>query len=115
MKRLAIRLGVPEEKIRLETRSRTTYEGAVEVKQMVGGQSILLVTSAGHLPRSIALFRGQGLNVTPYPCGYSARHRTDSVELTVFDFLPRVEALQISTDSIVELVGMWVYRVLGKV
>jgi uncharacterized SAM-binding protein YcdF (DUF218 family) len=114
MKRLAVRLGVPESIILVETRSRTTYEGAIEIGQVLGGQSILLVTSANHMPRALALFRKHGLDVTPYPCGYFVRHRSDNPNMTVFDFFPRVDSLQISTYAISEIVGMWVYRAAGK-
>lgn len=33
-------------------------------------KSILLVTSAYHMPRALAVFRRQGLQVTPVPCNY---------------------------------------------
>ncbi|MER3424139.1 MAG: hypothetical protein C4293_13880 [Nitrospiraceae bacterium] len=114
MKHLAVRLGVPDEAIVIENRSRTSYENAVETKKLLGNQSILLVTSATHIPRAVALFRRQGLNVTPAPCGYLARHRVDVWEVTLFDFLPQVSALQLSTNAISEMVGMWVYRLAGK-
>lgn len=114
MKHLALRLGVPDEAIEIENRSRTTYENAVETKKLLGNQSILLVTSASHIPRAVALFRKQGLNVTPAPCGYLARHRVDVWEMTLFDVLPQVSALQVSTNAIEEMAGMWVYRLAGK-
>lgn len=114
MKQLAMRLGVPEDAILAETRSRTTYEGAVELSRMVGGNSVLLVTSAYHIPRALALFRKQGIITTPAPCGYSARNRTDHVEVTLFDFLPSVHALESSTYAISEFVGIAVYRAAGK-
>ena len=67
MKQLAAKLGVPEGAMLIETRSRTTYEGAVEVQRLVGGKSVLLVTSASHIPRALGLFRKQGIDTTPAP------------------------------------------------
>ena len=71
MKRLAIRLGVPEQAIVLDDRSRTTYENAAGTKRLLGQSSVLLVTSASHMPRAAALFRKQGFDVTPAACNYT--------------------------------------------
>jgi uncharacterized SAM-binding protein YcdF (DUF218 family) len=116
MKRWAQRLGVPETAILLEDRSRTTYENAVYTKRILGDASVLLVTSASHLPRAMALFRKQGLRVTPYPCGYRVRHRPADGwdELTVFHFIPDVWSLDKTTDAVIEMAGFLLYRLAGK-
>jgi uncharacterized SAM-binding protein YcdF (DUF218 family) len=115
MKRLAVRLGVPEKAIVIEDHSRTTYENAVETKRIIGARPALLVTSASHLPRAAALFQKQGLDITPVPCGYSAKDRTDEPwKLNLFDLIPNVTALDISTNAIQEHVGILVYRAMGK-
>jgi uncharacterized SAM-binding protein YcdF (DUF218 family) len=114
MKQLATRLGVPEEAVLIENRSRTTYEAALEASRIIGKKSILLVTSASHMRRSLALFRKQGMDATPFPCGYYARDRGDALDITPFDFLPEVHALVISTNAISEMVGILVYRAIGK-
>jgi uncharacterized SAM-binding protein YcdF (DUF218 family) len=115
MKRLAIRLGIPEHAIVIENRSRTTYENAVETKRLIGAKPVLLVTSASHLPRAAALFRRQGIEVTAVPCGYLAKDRTDEPwRVNPFDLLPNVTALEISTNAIQEHIGIVVYRAMGK-
>lgn len=115
MKRLAIRLGVPEDAILVEDRSRTTYESAVQTSRLLGPSSILLATSAYHLPRSVALFRQEGLLVTPYPCSYGATNRPgDLSDLNPLDFIPSVGALLTSTYAIDELAGIIVYRLARK-
>ncbi|MGH7231903.1 MAG: YdcF family protein [Nitrospiraceae bacterium] len=114
MQQLAIRLGVPEEATAVEVRSRNTYEGALEVGRLVGGKSVLLVTSASHMPRALGLFKKQGIDTTPSPCGYESRHRSTVMDVTVFDFLPQSHALDISTNAISEIVGIAVYRAIGK-
>ena len=115
MKRLALRLGVPEEAIVVEDRSRTTYENAVEVKGILGHASILLVTSASHVPRAVALFRKQGLETTASPCGYLAKDRPWSGwDPDPFDLIPEIEALRKSTIAIAEVVGTIVYWTIGK-
>ncbi|MEK6617946.1 MAG: YdcF family protein [Nitrospirota bacterium] len=115
MKRLALRLGVPEEAIIVEDRSRTTFENAVEVKGILGRDSILLVASASHVPRAVGLFRKQGLETTPSPCGYRVKDRPgEGWDVNPFDLLPEVGALRKSTTAIDEIVGTIVYWASGK-
>ncbi len=115
MKRLARRLGVPDGAIAVESSSRTTYENAVETERLLGKASVLVVTSASHIPRALALFRKQGLNAEGYPCGFKAKDRPgDAGEMTPFDFIPTLGALQVSTQAINELVGIVAYWTAGK-
>ena len=115
MKRLARRLGVPEETILIEDQARTTYENALATKRLIGSASILLVTSASHIPRALGSFRKQGLDATSYPCGYSVKNRpSESWRGRLFALLPEVQAFEKSTKATVVLVGMLVYWVTGK-
>ena len=115
MKRLVHRLGVPDQAILLEERSRNTYENAVNAKQLFHGRSILLVTSAYHLPRAVAIFARQGFQVTPVPCGYETRDRPGQGfdRLNVMDFLPSYRALEMTTHAVDELAGIMVYWIAG--
>ena len=66
-------MGVPSERVLYERAARTTYENAILSASVPGvdkNQPWLLVTSASHMPRSMALFRAAGWNVTPYPVGF---------------------------------------------
>ncbi len=115
MARLASRLGVPEEAITLETRSRTTYENAVHTRRLLGESAVVVVTSASHVARATALLRKVGLRAEGYPCGYRARGRPgDLGNLSPIDFIPQVGALEGSTAAITELVGTFVYWLIGK-
>ncbi|MET0516132.1 MAG: YdcF family protein [Nitrospiraceae bacterium] len=115
MRRWALRLGVPGNAILTEERSRNTYENAANARHLLGKGSILLVTSALHLPRSVALFKKQGFSVTPVPCGYEARDRPGEGldHLALLDFLPSVHALSISTHAVDEFAGLLVYWIAG--
>ncbi|WP_417782320.1 YdcF family protein [Terasakiella pusilla] len=56
-----------------EDQSRNTYENGVYTKAMLprgGTGPWLLVTSARHMPRSVAVFRKQGISVLPYPVDF---------------------------------------------
>lgn len=116
MKRWALRLGVPESVIQVEEHSRTTYENAVQTKALLGPARILLVTAAYHLPRAVGLFEKQGFTVTPVACGYEATHHPQQAweQKTLFDFIPTVRALLVSTEAIDEVAGILVYWITGK-
>ena len=67
-------LGVPRQALWLESQSRNTYENARNARaflEPLGIRRILLVTSASHMPRSVALFEKQGFEVIPAPADFS--------------------------------------------
>ena len=116
MKRWAERLGVSSGVMVVEDHSRNTYENAIETKRLLGPVSILLVTSASHLPRATAVFSKQGFRVTPVPCDFLAPNRPeDSFQgLDVFDVLPNYRAIEQTTDAVTELAGIAVYWLTGE-
>ena len=66
-------LGVPRDRITLETKSRNTAENAVFTKRLIApkpGEHWLLVTSALQMPRAIGAFRQAGFPVEAYPVDY---------------------------------------------
>ena len=97
--------------VQIETRSRTTYENAVETRKLLHDRArIALVTSAMHMPRSMALFRQQGLDATAFPCEFLV----GPPESSVMAYLPDVKYLEQSTLAINEWVGLGLYRLAGK-
>ena len=73
MAQLLTELGVPDDAILRESKSRNTHENAVEVWALLeplGIRRILLVTSAMHMPRSVAIFERQGFEVIPAPTDF---------------------------------------------
>ena len=67
---VALELGIPDKDIVVENKSRDTAHEALLVQKIVGKDPFVLVTSASHMPRSVALFRKQGMNPIPAPAGY---------------------------------------------
>jgi len=70
-------LGVPEEKILVETRSINTTQNAkfsADILREHGLTQPLLVTSAFHMNRAMLNFQKQGINCTAYPADYSVTH-----------------------------------------
>ncbi len=77
--RLATTLGVDPERIDLEESPRNTAEEAARVRARVGDDSVVLVTTALHMPRAVRIFEEAGLTVVPSPTGYRAQARGRSI------------------------------------
>ncbi len=73
MARIAVLLGVKPEDITLERDSRDTEQEAAIIAKMVGARQFILVTSAAHMPRSVALFKKHGLQPIPAPADYQVK------------------------------------------
>jgi uncharacterized SAM-binding protein YcdF (DUF218 family) len=72
MAHVAKELGVDENDIILESQSKDTKDEAQLIKPLVKKERFILVTSASHMPRSIALFKKLGMNPIPAPTGHRA-------------------------------------------
>jgi len=117
----AQKLGVPAERIVRSEGPRNTAEEAIAMAKIGrerGWHSLLLVTSATHLPRAAATFRRlSGLEIVPVACdfqltalGQSGRPTPESLLL---DLLPSAGALASTTTSLKELLGLGMYRLRG--
>lgn len=105
-------LGVPDERMRFESESRNTYENAVNAYKLVQpkpGQVWLLVTAAGHMPRSVGVFRRAGWHVTPWPVSY---HISTGPDLW-YDASSLVR-LQEFEASLREWLGLLAYWLMGR-
>lgn len=72
-KRVLMSLGIPEEKILVETKSINTSQNACYSADILREQGLahpILVTSAFHMKRSVLNFEKQGIEVTPFPTDY---------------------------------------------
>jgi len=85
MRGMALRLGLPEDKVIAETTSRTTFENLANLARLLPagqGRRIGLVTSAVHMPRSHRVFVQQFPQdtVVPIPVYYTYDPRGWSVD-----------------------------------
>src|SRR6516165_1721764 len=96
-------LGVAHERITAEEQSRNTIENAVFSRLLADpkpGERWVLVTSAAHMPRAIAVFRAAGFPIEAYPVDYRTRDRNDAARLQAS--LP--EGLEMTDQAIHEWV-----------
>lgn len=113
-------MGVPSSAVVLERESLTTYENAVKTKEILderGIEQILLVTSAVHMPRSLWIFKKQGINAIPAPTDFIANPPIDSSRQTfhsaVVRSIPQADNLQRVTRVCKEYIGIVVYWLRG--
>jgi len=107
--------GVPEDAIIQEPESLNTYQNAAKTKRLFDKQklkSILLVTSAFHMPRALATFRAAGIHAIPSPTGF---HINTEKKFTLLDILPDAGALNGTTLAMKEYLGWVVYWILGRI
>jgi len=109
MQRLLVSLGVQEELIAIESNSRNTFDSAVHLQDRIKDRGFILVTSAGHMPRSVAAFRQMGMNPTPAPTDYLAK-------MTPFEtnYLPNSNNLMRADLALHEYLGLMWYRITGR-
>lgn len=114
-------MGVPRDAILLESRALNTYENAVYSKEILDRRNIdkiILVTSASHMPRSLAIFKKQGINAIPAPTDFlvSDRNLTEnkfSTESQILSFFPNTESLDRTTQAFKEYIGTYIYQLRG--
>lgn len=122
MARVLELMEIPRDAMWLQTRSKNTYEDALYSSQMLkenGVETVLLVTSAQHMPRSVALFRHQGIEVIPAPVDYTVTQsnwdnlfRFD-LQTTLVNLVPQSGSMSLVSSVLKEYIGMWVYHLRG--
>ena len=76
---VAISLGVREENLLLESVSKDTEEQAQNIQKIAKRQEIdkfVLVTSASHMPRAVALFNSFGMHPVPAPIDFQVKNQS---------------------------------------
>lgn len=106
MQRFLLDMGVPASAMLLEESSRTTRQNAQFASDLLAGRGIgevILVTSALHMSRAVALFRARGLKVIPV----AADHSVGNMPAWRL-WLPSAAALDDSGQAFKELIGRMV-------
>lgn len=115
LQRMFIESGVAPQDLLVEPISRNTYENALYSKHWIDSLHLqgpfLLITSAQHMRRSEAVFKKANIAFTSFPCDYQ---QID--EHFVFDkhVIPNLKTMAQWTLLLKEMVGYWVYKLMGK-
>ena len=110
--RFFVALGIPKDRLVLEDQARNTAENAdltAGLLKDVDG-TIVMVTSAFHMPRSVGLFRKAGAVVLPWPTDY----RSTGDEGLAVDVSNPLDNLMTTSTAMREWIGLAVYHWTGK-
>jgi uncharacterized SAM-binding protein YcdF (DUF218 family) len=120
MANLLTEIGIPRSAILLEPDSLNTYQNAVNTRQILQQRNlkrVLLVTSALHMPRSLAIFKKQGINAIPAPTDFLVTEllldEPNSSEGFILNVLPEIDRTQRFTQALKEYIGFVIYRLKG--
>jgi uncharacterized SAM-binding protein YcdF (DUF218 family) len=106
--------GIDTAEVIIENKSKNTRENALYTKKAMDEagleSNIILVTSAYHMPRSVAIFEKAGFYVIPAPTGFFAN---DFISAKPLRWLPSSGAMLDSSVALREYFGMIAYRIMG--
>lgn len=106
--RYAVTLGVAPDDIVIERESWDTVDQARILRDMLGDEPFLVVTSASHMPRTMALLEAQGLNAIAAPTDYAIDASTlvhwDAPRL--YRLYPDARSLWRSERAVYEYLGL---------
>jgi uncharacterized SAM-binding protein YcdF (DUF218 family) len=108
-------IDMPDSALIIESQSKNTYENAINTKKILDSLNMsgpmLLVTSAYHMPRALAVFKKAGFtNLTPY-----ITNKSSGVRRYTFDhlFLPNPAAAMKFDELVHEMAGYIIYKIRG--
>lgn len=105
-------MGLPKDRLILESQARNTVENARLTKAIMQpktGEHWLLVTSAFHMPRSLAVFCKAGWPMQPYAVDYRAQK--GNLLRVDWDFAKHLRNLN---QAFKEWLGLAAYKLTGK-
>ncbi|MDX8380623.1 MAG: YdcF family protein [Ghiorsea sp.] len=109
MEKKLIWLGINKTNIHTENQANTTWDNAVLTKPILDTnniKTIVLITSALHMPRSVWCFEMQGIKVISAPTDYL----TEQKDYDLRSFLPRWNVLSDSSAALHEYLGYYWYK-----
>jgi uncharacterized SAM-binding protein YcdF (DUF218 family) len=104
-------LGLDPARLTLEPQSRNTYENILFSKALTKpkpGETWLLVTSAFHMPRAVAIARKLDWPMVPWPSDYITGTHAPSADFGIG------ANLALSDYAVHEWIGLLAYRLSGK-
>ena len=102
--------GVPEGSIHIDKHAGTTYLSANNLSKMDINKDIVLITSAGHMPRAIAVFKSFGFTPVPAPTDFLTKQNIFSAT-----YLPSPQHLSNTDLAIHEYIAIIWYKLTDKI
>jgi uncharacterized SAM-binding protein YcdF (DUF218 family) len=99
---LAVMTGVDRRDL-VTARGRDTEDEADAIRQIVTTEPFVLVTSASHMPRAMAIYRARGMHPVAAPTDYLAVGQKWDAPT---DYLPGVHGLETSERAVYETLGL---------
>ena len=112
MAKMATALGIDKREIILESESKDTKDQARFIQNIIGDNRFILVTSASHMPRSVALFKAKGMNPIPAPVGFQVK---DASRMSPRRFFPSGKGIDKMERVVYEYLGIEWARLRGQI
>jgi len=112
MAKMAMALGSNKKELVLESESKDTKDQAALIKKIIGNDRFILVTSASHMARSMALFQSKGMNPIPAPIGYRVKKRE---KISPAMFFPSSKGIDKMEQVVYEYIGTVWARLRGQI
>ncbi|MBC8200119.1 MAG: YdcF family protein [Desulfobacteraceae bacterium] len=105
-------IGIGDNRLVLEELSKDTKDQARLIHEIVGDKIFILVTSASHMPRSMALFQKSGMRPIPAPADYWVKERQ---RISPGVFFPNAGSLRKMERVFYEYLGLAWARIRGQI
>ncbi len=108
-------IGIPDSSIIIEHKARNTHENAIYCKEKLlqlhlEKAKVALITSSDHMKRSAACFNKVGISFDTYP---AVKIGKDTSMGILNDFIPDEKYLYLNASLIREIVGYYIYKLMG--
>jgi uncharacterized SAM-binding protein YcdF (DUF218 family) len=108
---MAVELGLDKKHIVDESAALDTEDQANLIRKIVGNDRFILVTSAFHMPRSMAFFTKNGMNPVPAPTGHRVKIRNINSPFMFFPDSRNIEKMRIAVH---EYTGLLWAKIRGQ-
>ena len=104
VKQAAVLLGIPAHKILVEPYPKDTEEEAALIAPRIKGKTVILITNADHMIRSVNYFNQQGADVIPAPASHWVKGELNQQSWTYY--FPNSNNLKQTTTAWYESLGL---------
>jgi len=112
MAKMAMALGIEKKEIVLESESKDTKDQARFIQNIIGNNRFVLVTSASHMARSVALFRAKGMKPIPAPTGFQVKN---TLKISPATFFPSGKGIDKMERVVYEYLGIVWAKLRGQI